>query len=616
MFNASSRPHPAHRSSRVRIAVATSVFVLVAMGGVAADSSAQAKPLVRSALPAPRPATVLPRTQVRPVTGYSLDASQQKYFGAIMQTCANCPPTSATGVLSGSLTNADVTSSTGDQFRGFGYQEEICVPNLTGGCVYRHTYGATIDWDFRVTGGVTYDYSIPFTVDYELPQNVFAGQRIYLAPTFTWDDGKGTAPTLTATQKYSFSHSTSVWCDAPFDGMDDLSASFTQYADKANVGVGIPVLPLFPSIHGNWDATFSPASTGGGNYGGSYTKLGGTGTLKNTGSNTFDVSPTSMAVYAVGTSPAAWKTGHEQFKLTATILTMIPSPPTVAAGSALLTARDIGEFALDTQLDGSIYRQDYVDLEISDLPYIDVPQDAGRSGDWKFENLPVKFKYRLFGVSTFMDYFGYDVSFDMRGIDRKNLLHDDVVGVPAGGVVSPWVDREGVFLITGSLPVVPRVRAMTVLAIDASQTLGVTAQPRSQQKIVRHDPPGVRLARVEDTRRVLRATRTVSLPRPTALRGTPEAGEYTVVLGAAAKARADEIVALLQSKGISAFVVARGGVTEMVVTLGAFTNQDQARQLAGMIKEIFKVDGDVVRTINEAKMRPLDDKVVQRLRAL
>ena len=92
MFNASSRPHPAHRSSRVRIAVATSVFVLVAMGGVAADSSAQAKPLVRSALPAPRPATVLPRTQVRPVTGYSLDASQQKYFGAIMRECQQVQP--------------------------------------------------------------------------------------------------------------------------------------------------------------------------------------------------------------------------------------------------------------------------------------------------------------------------------------------------------------------------------------------------------------------------------------------------------------------------------------------------------------------------------------------
>ena len=46
------------------------------------------------------------------------------------------------------------------------------------------------------------------------------------------------------------------------------------------------------------------------------------------------------------------------------------------------------------------------------------------------------------------------------------------------------------------------------------------------------------------------------------------------------------------------------------------TNREQTQRLSGMLEEIFKIDGDVVGSIDDARMRPLDDRVTPRLRAL
>ena len=112
---------------------------------------------------------------------------------------------------------------------------------------------------------------------------------------------------------------------------------------------------------------------------------------------------------------------------------------------------------------------------------------------------------------------------------------------------------------------------------------------------------------------VIQTSRTVSFPRPTALRGVPQAGEYTVVLGEAAAAKANEIVALLQKKGISAYTVTRAGTTTLVVTLGVFKDRAQDMLLAGMLRDFFKIDGDVVQGVTGIKLRLLGDDVVKKL---
>jgi hypothetical protein len=571
------------------------------------------------------PATVLPATQIQVAPQpaapkavstalgsvyYSLAPAQQEYFRVFKGGLIY--PGDATGVLTGTFTNPNVNSSSFDWFHGFGYKETVCVPNLTGGCVYKHTYGAIVNWDFNVNGPVSYTYTLPYKVEFSMPATVFAGQTIPLAPTFLWDQP---LPAVTSTMNYKFSHVTSVWVDAPFDGMDDLTTSFTQYNNYANIGVGIPVLPLVPSITGNWDINFSPFNTGGGNFpegtNANYTKLGGTGTLGTSGKTLFNTGPRTACVLADGaTSAPAWKVGHEQFQLAVTVLGMIP--PTIPIATALNTARQIGDFQLYTQLDGSIYRQDYVCVELSDLAYVTVPS-IPTSGVWEFKDLPVTLKYRTYGVSTFGYPLGYTVTFDMRGIDPKTVLHDDLLYVPAGNGTSAWYENTGQFKISGKIPVVPRASIDPTLVYDATRTFGSTVQIASQQQLIRREPAGAKIATPLQTRNVVQTQRVVPFPKPTALRGTPQAGEYTVVLGAAAQARADQIVALLKRMGISAYVVATGSATAPVVTLGAFLSKAQAEQLAGMLKEICKVDGAVVQSVSGVTFRPLGDDDVRKL---
>ncbi len=43
------------------------------------------------------------------------------------------------------------------------------------------------------------------------------------------------------------------------------------------------------------------------------------------------------------------------------------------------------------------------------------------------------------------------------------------------------------------------------------------------------------------------------------------------------------------------------------------TNREQTQRLSGMLEEIFKIGSDAVGSIDDARMRPLDDRVTRRL---
>ena len=541
---------------------------------------------------------------------YRVTTFAQKYFNFLGSYSY---PTKATGSFTGEIFNSNVASSDGNQFK-FGYEKEVhfCIPKPwpLDGCIYEytHVYGIGIDWNFDAKGAVRYNYIFPYTADFRFPITVYPGQRIELPPTFAWS-----GPSLGATQNYEFSHTTSFWVDAPLDGLDDLTTKFTQYATKAHLDLNLPVVPFAPAISVSGDCTVWQCASGGGEWGGSYTKLGGTGTLNNSGRITYNISPTDVSVGAAGNSGPAWKQGHEQFELITTVLTYIPV--TAPAGVALDFVRRMGEFKLNTQLDASIYRTDYVNLQLSEAPYVLVPPDL-KTSPWVFKDLPVTVKYRVQGCSGFSYPMGYNVIFDMLGIDPQTLLHEDLISIDAGGGCTNWIEREGKFFISGSVPMVQKDRytykelllESTDLAAFKIPIYNVSTKP-SQFK------PGLKAAILQDTQKAIRLRETVSIPKPTAEVGVPLTGQYTAILGTTSQVTAEQIINAIKSKGISAFTVAVPGSQDKLITLGSFANRKDAETLSNFLKEIFRIENSVSQIIDSKSYVPIKSDVLTKIQS-
>lgn len=553
--------------------------------------------------------------EAQPVRPYQVGNQMEVY---IRELNLYSRPAAGEGVFSGELVSAEIASSSFDQFHGFGYIQHVCVPMpISGGCLYEHDYGAKIDWDFNVNGIVKYKYTIPFTAHFEFPKTVYPGQRIYLTPRFEWSSHEK-LPKLEALSDYTFSHKSSAWFDAPFDGLDDLSIKFTQYAPKASIDLQFPVLPLLPSVPLSTDITVPPFNTGGGEFGGSYTKLGGVGQLVSTGGRNSGFGPTDIYVRAWDISPPvsspAWQQGHEQFGLISSVLVMIPTPATVAAGAALAAVRAAGDFRLDTQLNGRIGRDDWIGLAIADLPHVDVPVDVGST--WTFTDLSVAVKYRVMAVSSFWYQMGYGVTFDMRGIDPQPILQADGLFVPAGGMVGEWTEREGSFKMSGTIPVVSRPEyRVSLLRAEAYAAHESTGQPVPTARAQLTLPAGALIASKEDTQKVIRTTTTIEFPRPSKMQGTPAPGHYVVTLGLARTTMSKQIIELLKTKGISAFAVRDMDPQSRLITLGSFSDKAHAETLSHMLREIFDIRSSARRSIAIQDRTPLGEDFLSKLRA-
>ena len=184
---------------------------------------------------------------------------------------------SVNGTFSGTLANPNVPSSSGESFH-FGFVYHLCVPAvIVSGCVYEHDYGNTFNWDFNAGGPAEYSYQFPYTVTFYFPNAVYPGQRVALQPVFSWGNA-----TVNATQEVAYSATTSAWLDAPFDMLDETSIVFTQRPSSADLHLRFPALPVVSSVPLDLEnITVPPFNAGGGDFGGSYTKLGGTGSLAN-----------------------------------------------------------------------------------------------------------------------------------------------------------------------------------------------------------------------------------------------------------------------------------------------------------------------------------------------
>jgi hypothetical protein len=489
-------------------------------------------------------------------------------------------PTQSSGILSGTHAVANARSSTGDQFK-FGYIVNIGVWELS------KDYGTSITWEFITDGAMQYNYNVPFAVQFEFPREVHPGQRIFLRPFFTWGRWNPRSirapapPSMQVTQDYRYSHKTAVWADAP-DGLDETRTNFTQEATKARIYVKIPVLPFMNAVTGTYDCTFAPCNQGGGSYGGSYTKLGGTGRLATNLNQTYEESDTTISLLASGTKERLWKQGHEQFDLTATVLNMIPTVPTEAAGAGIRAVREIGGFRLRTQLDGDIRRQDVVRLEVLRQPFVDVPEDL--QGDtWRFE-IPVKLAYRAKFESYFWYPLGYSVVFDMKGIDPKTLTNPNLVNVRGSDVDSGWVEKEGTFVIKGAVPAGPRPSLLPNVAKESAPSL--------LMKRTLSQPPAlaaVRMARPAETQRLISTASTPAFPTPVA----PQPGQFTVVVGRFPEAQARSVVADLGTKRVKATLLVIRGSTDKIVSCGSFAKEADATLMSDLLKEMLGVNSVV-----------------------
>lgn len=511
-------------------------------------------------------------------------------------------PVKSAGLFVGDVEISNASSSSGDQFH-FEY-----IKNLDLG-IYSHDYGVKLDWDFTVEGPLRYTYQIPFEADFGFPWFVYPGQSIKLTPTFRWHTA-GHEPSIEVTHNFAFAHKTSLWCDAPGDGLDDLKICFAQMPWKARLDLEIPPCPGFPSTRIGTDVTIPPFDSGGGEYGGSFTKLGGTGVLKNSGGAIYYEDPTAVTITASpdSTSAAAWKQGHELFELVATILKSIPFPATVAAGNALQIVKDLGEFELKTQIDGSIAREDFVALMVTECSPVQVNRKLKPGDTWKFD-LDVDVKYQLIAASDFYYPLGYTATFDMRGIDPKPLAHGDFLWIPAGRATATINERKGVFHISGRLPVIrkggypPPVQGpLESLGTVLNRANCITAMKKRGK-----------LADRKDTQTVIRETERISLPKPTG--GQPKANQYTLVLGLASNAEASKIAEALNKRGIDAFMVPKQDSNQTGITLGTFADKSGAEGLKEILNGIFKMNSYVSAGIERDAFKPIEEGLLKKLQS-
>ena len=548
----------------------------------------------------------------------------------------------ATGSFYDRIVNPNVKTNSMDYFEGrLGYIVPLCI-GAGGYCINdTHNYGTMTNWYFQTQGAVTYNYNIPFSVEFRLPNTVYPGQRIYLAPTFNWS-----SPSITTAQDYEFWQVTTNWSDAPFDGLDDLTINYTQYASKGHLYLGIPAIPGMNAITFGGDITVFPFDSGGGSWPLppetpiSTTKLGGRGSLNFSGGTTFNIKnphPAEVSIGGSGTSEPAWQQKDEYFGLAAYVLRTIPYTSTI--GAALTAAQIAGEFQLNSELNGRIYRQDQVNLQISEA-YVDVPTMFQQvAGDFDYT---VTVKYKVQGRSDFSYILGYKMSFDMRWIDPKVIIDEPLISIPAGAAPVPslpasipenswirslfpptwwgpaltdWIDRYYQFKIKGRTRVVSFDQYVAkALKITPSDFANFSNPPRPVSVTLSPYKAGVKVASAQDPKKVIILPRGMaSLPRPTALVGVPLKGQSTVALGVTSQVTAEQIINALTRKGINGFMVAVPGSLNKVITLGSFANIKDAQLLSNMLKEGFQVESLVSQFIDSKSYVPIKSDVLTKL---
>ncbi len=386
-------------------------------------------------------------------------------------------PSRSSGLIEGQILVPDLVTDSADQFRGLNFTHTICIPNPFGGCLYSHDYGLKLDMNFGASGPLTLSYSVPFNVTFRFPVSVYPGQRIVLEPRIEWQSGASIA----GQQSLQYHQTTTSVTDAPGDGMDDLTVAFSQFADRALLHLGLPLVPGLNSAPLDLPLGMPPFNQGGGSFGGSTTHLGGTGRLDNKGDIVFGQTETELSIGASSSNARlqAWRQSSEVFSLTSTVLGYVPTPQTQAASAVLSAVRAAGSFKLDVSLDGGISRTDIVSIALESQPLVvDVPSSLAPGDTWRFDNLALSLKYGVRSLTHTYYPLSLSVVFDMRGVDPATIAKQDLGEFWAGTREVPWQPRSTVVWVAGALPVVAKDKAPPALQLDARLPIArILAQP-------------------------------------------------------------------------------------------------------------------------------------------
>jgi hypothetical protein len=279
-----------------------------------------------------------------------------------------------------------------------------------------------------------------------------------------------------------------------------FSLGYTQYSDSANISASIAGYNVSAPLD------FYPFTEGGGNYGGNYTRLGGTGVLNNSGNIFFNISDTGLSIANNGVSGPAWEQSQEQFEFAASVLSYIPV--TSAAGAALYAVQSAADLDLMFNVYGNIGRTDIVNLNVASLPYIEVPASLAVGDTWDLSTLPIEVivPYYFNTQSSFYYELGMNITFDARLIDEVEIIGwDDILAVAAGSGISSYLQDNFSFIINnGSVPVVAKDSYLgrEALLYDSELfLLGVDQEITEASPYQHMIPEGLQVATYDDLNR-------------------------------------------------------------------------------------------------------------------
>lgn len=490
-------------------------------------------------------------------------------------------PKTASGKFSGSYTNENVRAVNADAI-DIGFIKKLTLFGKT------NEYGTKINWKFNSEGDVTYKYEIPYKVDFEFPFEVAPGSNFYLRPVFDFGNKAG-QPSLIASQNYTYSQQTTVWGDIP-DGRPAFVTSFSQNKNNASLSLNLPTFPGLDAAKGSFNCSVWPCNQGGGNFGNSYAKLGGSGSLNNKGYYSYGISQNTISIFAEGVSSIAWEQAYDYYNFIGMVCGLIPQGVTIAASKTIEYLQKIGGLRLGADFKGKINRRDVVHVQVVGIDPVKVPPDI-KGGVWHFENLPVVLRYKVKYESVFTYPLELSVTFKMKGIKTKTLYDKTSMNVYAGVSSTSWMDGLSEFRINGSV----RTKQSRV---QQTQKLSESRQIAAL-KPVKLPPlePEQRIAKKADLKKHILQSETKSFGKPS----LPQKNQYTVVLGRYSEPESKRIFNDMKRKRMPVILIPLKNTTDKVISFGSFAGSDDAEELSALIKEFFNIETSI--TVNPYDMK-------------
>lgn len=238
-----------------------------------------------------------------------------------LPVCANCTLNSCSlpntthsfrGVLQGTVVNGDA--------RACGRVAGEATKRISVPLIGSKEYGVWNAWTFAIGGPLTYAWSVPFKLDFELSGCVRAGWPVSMKnPVLTWETPQAGTPMITASHTFDFRTRQYFKAELP-DGLDPWVVKFLAHPDRLVLNDDVTVHGDFADGTACLGAACVTLAGAGRTLQTSGSDVRGSGTLQSAGDNFIIVQTPA------GTDPLVWKAGVDLIELAADILQPIGGP--------------------------------------------------------------------------------------------------------------------------------------------------------------------------------------------------------------------------------------------------------------------------------------------------